>query len=246
MRSPFVQRQTLPRSGFAFFCPLFGGGRSRHPGVCPDGLSLSRGRAQVAAPHTSGGASAVEVTMAAAPWGVTLGGRATSLAPHAVLRPEVAARLPCARACEARRRGRIRPRWCAQRRRARSSSGRPSPAQGAGSSASGLLGVHRHRVSLLPARAGPVAPTGGPVRRPARPLLSLPHRSLGGEHTRVGVGTWPTRPGLLEGPGRSPPCLGAALAPSGGEPLGPPEGPAPSARRPPRRPRGERQAPAWC
>jgi len=99
--------------------------------------------------------------MAAAPWGVTLGGRATSLAPHAVLRPAVAARLPCARACEARRRGRTRPRWCAQRRRARSSRGRPSPAQGAGSSASGLLGVHRHRVSLLPARAGPVAPTGG-------------------------------------------------------------------------------------
>ncbi len=99
--------------------------------------------------------------MAAAPWGMTLGGRATSLAPHAVLRPEVAARLPCARACEARRRGRTRPRWCAQRRRARSSRGRPSPAQGAGSSASGLLGVHRHRVSLLPARAGPVAPTGG-------------------------------------------------------------------------------------
>jgi hypothetical protein len=151
MRTPVVKRQTFPASGFVFFFPLFGGWRRRHPqGRVPDFMSLCRCRARVAAPHTSGGSIAVAVTIAAAQSSGARGGLATSQYPRPVRCTEVAERVPFARSCQARRRGRTRQALSRSPSILWSSRERPINAEGSGSRTYRLLCGRRRRVSLLP------------------------------------------------------------------------------------------------
>ena len=161
MRTAMVKRHTTPVGGFCGL-PLARCERRRHAGSCPDFMAVCRCRAHGAAPHPSCGALAVAVTSAEAPQGMAIGGLATALSPPPGLRHVVAERVRGASSCEARRRGRPRPRCEDQRRLARRRRGRPRTAPGSGRSADGRMGGHGRRVARMPARAGQADPTGGP------------------------------------------------------------------------------------
>src|SRR5262245_47734908 len=117
MRPPVVKRQPPPRSELVFF-PTGWSWSRRHEAPCADCLALARDRRRVSAPHTSCGAIAMALALAAA---------------HAPLRPRNLAgpsdRPPPPGG------GPFAGRQVA------SGAGGPATAAGAGGRASGLLGV---------------------------------------------------------------------------------------------------------
>lgn len=124
-----------------------------------------RRRRHGSAPHTDGGALACEVATAQDQWGPL---RPRTLAgPAAHPRPRRGGAVP-ARPCVAGwGEGPHTSSSRGHRQGSRSRRARPINAPGAGLPAFGLRGVHRRRVSALPAPGPQAAPSGGPcgVRR---------------------------------------------------------------------------------
>jgi hypothetical protein len=107
MRTPVVKRQTTPKSGFLTFFPLGWARRSRHSVTRSGLISVCWRRRYVSAPNTSGGSTAIEMTIAER-LGIVLYDLETYRDPHTVLRKREAARLPCASECQVRGRGSTR------------------------------------------------------------------------------------------------------------------------------------------
>jgi hypothetical protein len=124
MRSPVVKRHTSSGSGGSSVVPLVGDWCRPYAVWGPDFMALYRCSASVTAPPPYGGSSAVAVTMAQAAGEVTLCGLEISLDPHPIRRQGVAERVRFARACQARRRGRLRQPCRDQHRLGWSRSGR--------------------------------------------------------------------------------------------------------------------------
>src|SRR5262245_23443899 len=104
MRSPVVKRQTLPKSGFfQFFSAVLQAERRPSLATCAVFIAVYW-CPNVAAPNPYGGSLAAVTTRAE----TTQGGRCArepSLSPRIVLGKDAAARVPCARECQARGRG---------------------------------------------------------------------------------------------------------------------------------------------
>jgi len=183
------------------------------------------------------------MTMVRAEVSVGLCGLATSRSPPPVLRTGGAERVPCARAAQARGRGRPR-RPCA------TSTGYPGagagvPAQGRAQGASPRRsGAFTDAVRRSVPRALPGLTPGTSREAFGSPAPRTTAGATWASRRPVGAFRWRTPLGLMSAPGRSTPGPCHGCAPRGGATSGPQAGRVSSARPLPRTPMGDRRGPA--